>query len=57
VRLFKHVPEWKAAAAVAAAAAATVDPGDRLNMRKKHDILFLKTHGYREKGKKACIPG
>ncbi len=51
VKLFKHVPEWKAAA-VAAAAAATVDPGDRLNMRKKHDILFLKTHGYREKGKK-----
>jgi hypothetical protein len=57
VKLFKHVPEWKVAAAVAAAAAATVDPGDRLNMRKKHDILFLKTHGYREKGKKACIPG
>ena len=33
-----------------------MDPSDRLNMRKKHDILFLKTHGYREKGKKHASP-
>ncbi len=33
-----------------------MDSSDRLNMRKKHDILFLKTHGYREKGKKHASP-
>jgi hypothetical protein len=40
VKLFKHVPEWKVAAAVAAAAAATVDPGDRLNMKKNMTYFF-----------------